>query len=419
MAEVDQIEEKTNDVQEDVEKLEAATESLEGCVAILDAAVQRGGLDIFGASLLRNNVNTVTKSLKVKPLMLPALEDMETPSSKIDGAATAKDQIVAFIERINEATKSAFVRIGEWIVETYKRLTDAFVAVERRAQKLAERVKASKMKEGKLDNKALASKLVAEGKPVEDLNAFLTKLGDYCKYLNDPKSYKLYLEAIDKCEELVKNPEKDEEIRGQISAILGKWAKEMSKHATDATAAARWESIFSGAGNSSLMKQVKVFGIFLLANQSLGVTIPDTAEGVNLMSTTIVPAKNKVEASDVEALDQAAALKICATVAAIAKEIRESGESNKGGVKELVAEIAKRKDTIVAMTKVAADAAMKDIGMGEKTRKAVGFVNSMFIKSPGLPVHAINRAMPRNLSIALDYVAASIGGAAEAEQAAA
>ena len=137
------------------------------------------------------------------------------------------------------------------------------------------------------------------------------------------------------------------------------------------------------------------------------------------MSTTIVPAKNKVEANDVEALDQAAALKLCATVAAIAKEIRESGESNKGGVKELVAEISKRKDTILAMTNVVADEVMKDAGMGEKTRKVVGFINSMFIKTPNLPVHAINRAMPRNLSVALDYVAASLGGAAEAEKAAA
>lgn len=410
--EIDQLENKAADVSEDVEKLEVATESLEGCIAILDAAAQRGGLDIYGASLLRNNINTITTSLKVKPLLLPALEDLDTPPARIDGANVAKDQIVGFVRRIIEAIKSAFVRLGEWVVETYKRLTNAFVAIERRAQKLKDRIESSKMKEGKLDNKGLAAKLSIEGKLVEDLPSFMTKLGDCAKYLNDPKSYTLYLEALDKCEELIKAPEKDEEIRGEISAILSKWAEAMSKHAVDYTASVRAAAELDPTLKHSALDSVGTFSAPLLNNQHLVVTLPGTAEYIRVMEAVIATSHNTTTVSEVDALSQSDASKICDVVIDIAKQVRESSENNRGGVKDLLNEIKKRKDTVVSLSNVAADQYLKDVGAGEKMRKVIVFINSMFISSPKLPVHAINRALPRNLIIALDYVAASIGGAA-------
>lgn len=396
MTEVDQIEEKTADVNEDVEKLEAATESLEGCVAILDAAAQRGGLDIFGASLLRNNVNTVTGSLKVKPLMLPALEDMETPSAKIDGANSAKEQIVAFINRIIEAIKSAFARIGEWLVETYKRLTDAFVAVERRAEKLAEKVKNSTMKEGTLDSKALLAKIAVNGEASPDaVQKAITELTKTAVYLNDPKTYKQYLEALDLCEEMLKNPEKDEEIRGKISAKLAAWSAEMNKHSS---------GLEGGGGEEVYMN--------LLGNQHLIVLIPRKAEEIGNMLASVGSTKDKAVPTSVEALAQNSAIALCTTIAQNAKAMRSLAEDNKGGIKELMAEINKRKDTLIAIS--ASNKAAEMEGKGTAIRAVVVFINKLLLVAPKLPVHAINRALPRNMSAALDYVAASVGGAAEA-----
>lgn len=396
MTEVDQIEEKTADVNEDVEKLEAATESLEGCVAILDAAAQRGGLDIFGASLLRNNINTVTGSLKVKPLMLPALEDMETPSAKIDGANSAKEQIVAFINRIIEAIKSAFARIGEWLVETYKRLTDAFVAVERRAEKLAEKVKNSTMKEGTLDSKALLAKIAVNGEASPDaVQKAITELTKIAVYLNDPKTYKQYLEALDLCEEMLKNPEKDEEIRGKISAKLAAWSVEMNKHA---------DGEAKGDDGSAWVN--------LLGNQHLIVLIPRKAEEIGDMFASVDSTKDRAVPTSVEALAQNSAIALCTTIAQNAKAMRSLAEDNKGGIKELMAEINKRKDTLIAIS--ASNKAAEMEGKGTAIRAVVVFINKLLLVAPKLPVHAINRALPRNMSAALDYVAASVGGAAEA-----
>ena len=276
------------------------------------------------------------------------------------------------------------------------------------------------MKEGKIDNKSLATKMIAVDEPVTDLADFLTKLADAAKYLNDPKTYKLYLDAIDKCEEMAKNPEKSEEIRGEISTILDKWAEEISKHGKDQTMQARFTAALSGnSAEHTASKMVKFFAVPLLNAQGLLVTIPESAEGINGLSANVRDAVKKPTAGDLNALDQAAAEKVCQAVIQIAKEARESSVNNKGGVKELISEIEKRKTTIVAMANAAGEKMGESAGVPESVRKAIAFINTMLLSAPKLPVHAINRALPRNLGYALDYVAASLGGAAEAEPAAA
>lgn len=398
MEAVDATADQAADVQEDVGKLEAATESLEGCVAILDAAAQRGGLDIFGASLLRNNVNTVTKSLKVKNLMLPALEDMESPSAKIDGANSAKEQIVAFIQRILKAIKDAFDRLAGWVVETYKRLTNAFVALERRAQKLEERVRNSKMKEGSIESRGLASKMVVGGAPVKDVARQLQDIAKTAEKLNDPKSYRKYLEVLGTCEDLVKNPEKFEELSGKISGELASFAGDLAGGA---------------AGNSTQgvesREGTQAFTVALFDNQTLVTYLPNSIAGINVMSSTVVPGQ-KVEASSVPALSSKDADKICKAVAAIAKSLRESGEANRGGVKEVNSEIKKHKDTIFALTQ--SRAGDNEGSAAEAYRKVMLLINKILMMTPKMPIHAINRALPRNLGYALDYVAASLAGSA-------
>lgn len=399
---IDNIDDQAEDVNDDVEDLTVATEALEGCVAILGASIERGGLDVFGASLLRNNVNTVTNLLKRKPMLLPAMEDMETPSARIGAASDAKDGLVAFIKRMLEALKQAFVRFGQWIVETYKRLTDVFVAIERRAQKLGETVKTSTMKEGALDSKGLAAKLQIRGATVEDLKSTLSSIGSFARYANDPKSYKHYLEALDLCEDMVKNPEKAEEIRGQVSQKLAAWGDEFHRSASKF----KLEAVDGKPVDDS---GVQRFGVALLGNQTTEIVIPATAEKIGAMSAATHDLSNTGEPGAVEALDQTTAQAICQQVAELAKALRESGDSNKGGVKELNAEIAKRKDTMVALM----SAKSSDSESSELVRKVALFVNTFFMSAPKIPAHAINKAMPRSLQAALDYVAASIGGAAE------
>jgi hypothetical protein len=413
MEAVDQIEGDTADVQEDVAKLAGATESLEGCVAILDAAAQRGGLDVFASSFLRNNVGTVTRSLKLKPLLLPALEDMETPSAKIAGANNAKDQIVAFINRIIDTIKQGFDRLSTWIIETYKRLTNAFVAIERRAEKLKERISAATMKEGELDNAKLAGAMLVYGEASTGLDVATTvkDMGELAKFMNDPKSYKDYLTALDLCEELVKSPEKEDEIRGKISQTLKSFSSGFSNHAVNISRALVKTADKTEDGSTS------TFALGLFGNQEVRITLPTSADGIRSLRAT-VQAANEVSGANkkVTAADQKAALKICEQVAATAKVAREAAEANKGGVKELIEEIKKRKDIVMGQAKVAADA---EDGAADRLRKVMAYVSGFFASTPGLPVHGINRALPRNLGIALDYVAASIAGAAPAEGAAA
>lgn len=404
MGSVDKIEDQAADVDDDVEKLNQATEALEGLMPALEAACQRGGFDELSSALLRNNLNTVTNSLKVRPLMIPALEDIISTSAKIDAAHTTKDQVASFLKRIIDSLKQAFQRFGEWITETYKRLTNAFVAIERRAEKLAEKAKSVQMKEGALANKALSAKMTVHGKVTDDLLGQLEKIAKAATYLNDPKSYNNYLEAIDLAEEMVKDPSKAEEVRGKISAVLAKWSSDVNKIG---------DSGYKASGQSG---DTSAVNIGLLNGQTLEIIIPASAEALSTMRG--VTSEGELASEDLQALSQADAIAICAKVSQLAKEIRESGEANRGGVKELIGEINKRKETLTALVNGQINTAVGDDGAAATAvRKAAVFLNTLFLTAPKLPVHAINKAMPRNLMAALDYVAASLGGKVEGDDA--
>lgn len=400
MGEVDAIDDTAEDADEDVEKLVNASEALEGIVAVLDAAIQRGGLDVFGASLARNNLNTITTSLKVRPMVIPAMEDMETPLAKVEAASGTKDQIVKFIKRILDTLKQAFDRFSAWTTEIYKRLTNAFMAIEKRAATLLSKAQSATMKEGAIDSDGLRKKLISNGKVTSDVPDLIDRLGKLALILNNPKTYDAYLEVIDLCEQMSKDPSKEEELRGKISGLLSQWASTMEK-LNDKNSTFD----FKVAGNDVS----KSFGFAMLNNEDLSVTIPSGADGVRMLSSRSVQRSGDAS-GEVQALSQAEAIALCKSVAEIAKAIRESGESNKGGVQELVSEIKKRKETIAAIIVATEKSVLEENNMEmTKMRKAVLFVNTAFLAVPKLPVHAINKALPRNLQTALDYVAASIG----------
>lgn len=399
MGEVDKVADQEAEMGEDVEKLSDATESLEVVVAALECAIERGGLDFSGAILARNNVNTVTKSLKVRNLLLPALEEAESTAAKIEGAGNMKDTIVSFIRRIIEQIKSAATRFAAWVVETYKRLTNAYSALEARANKLAEKVNSTEMKTGALENPSLAKALSVAGKPVDDISVYLSNLSQFAKYMNNPGTYKGYLDAIDECEAMLKDPAQEEAARGKVSEKLSAWAKELEKHTLNVTKIMHSQSKTTENGQG--------FVVPLMGNQVLTVIIPNTAEGIHAMASAVANSGNSA-ASSVDALDKAKAAKVCSLVAQLAKETRESFEANKGGIKELEAGIKQRRETISAMI-TALQAKLTEGEEVSARRKVVMFVAKFMASTPKLPVHAVNRALPRDLTTALNYVAASVG----------
>lgn len=406
MEKVDTIEDEEEEASDDVERLQDATEALEGLISSLDCAVQQGGYNTAGSMAVRNNLNTITKMLRVKQLSIPALEDMETPAARIEGASTLKDQVVKFVERVIKAIKEAFARFANWSIEVYKRLTNAYTALETRAIKLAERVEASEMQTEKITSKNIVVGMMVAGKPVDDLGGFLNDLGAFAKYMNAPSSYSHYLEAIAECEVMIKDPTAEEQARGKISESLKRWAEDMAKHAANIT------KLVQEQYPDKMSENTQFFTVPLLGQQMISVTLPNSAEGIAQLNAVLGSFSDDGSATDIAPLDKAGAKKICELVAQIAKATRESAESNKGGVKELTNEIKKRNDTITAMAKTLQNGMMEEAGTPEKVRKVISFINSFFLTAPKLPVHAINRALPRNLSAALNYVGASIAGKA-------
>lgn len=406
MEAVDAIVEQTEDVGEDVEKLEAATEALEECAALVGAAAQRGGLDYFAASSVRSHLRTVTKSLKVDELMIPALEDMESPSAKVDAAMNTKDQIIAFIKRIMATIRSGFERLGQWIVETYQRLTNAFSAVEARATKLAEKVEAASMKEGKIESAAVATGMIfSQGAPVAGAEASkaLATMIKQATFLNNPRAYTPYVKILEVCEELAKNPEKSEELRGKMAGLFDSWFNEFKKN--------------TAPGNSSVSitengPQNAAFVMPMFGAKALCVAIPQNAEQLNGMVSAEFSSGSK--ADSVDALDQATAKKLCAEVADFAKSLREGISASQGGVKEITDGIKKQKEVLLGALDAASRTAVESGDLTESQRKAVMFINKVLFVAPKLPVHVVNRALPRSLNYVLDYVAASIAGKAEA-----
>lgn len=406
LSEVDDVADKMDETAEDVENLDIAAESLEQLVAGLESAMERGGLDYSGSVIARNNLNTVTRFLKVDNILIPALEDMESPSAKIEATSTMKDSIVKFIQGIIKAIKDAATRFADWVVQTYKRLTNANVALQARADKLLERVKSSDMKTGAIDNAKLATALVSADTPITNYAEFAVGMSKAVEFINAPASYKGYMEAVDLCEEMLKDPTKEEEVRGKISGVLNKWSEEFEKHAINVTEYVRGAGIKGNAGKA--VANSKMFGVPLLNNEAVYVTLPDSAEGIGMMASTTRTLPGTPAVTSVTALDKGEATKLCELVSTLAKNAQKSAEDNRGGVKELITELDKKRTTILSMYDRMINGSE---GADHPVRKAGVFVAKMLTSGARLPVHAINRSVPRSLSVLLDLVAASLGDA--------
>lgn len=409
---VDDIQDDVEETTEDVENLDIAAESLENLVAGLESAMETGGLGFAASTIARNNLNTVTRFLKVSNVLIPALEDMESPSAKIEAASSMKDSIVKFIQGIIKAIKDAAMRFADWIVQIYKRLTNANQALKARAEKLLERVNGSEMKTDKIENVKLVDSISSGGVAIADLAVFAAGMGKAVEYMNNPGTYSGYVDALGLCEEMVKNPEREEEIRGKISETLSKWAVGLESHAINVTGYAR-SSKSSDAATAKVIDNTKAFMIPMLRNEAVFVLLPETAEAVGTMNSNVNKFGEDGKVTGVNPLDKAEAIKLCTVIIEQANNAIKSAEENRGGVKELQANIAKHRDTTLALLANLTSGKTQSESE-EKGRKVGLFIAKMITSSARLPVHAINRAAPRSYSAILDLVAASLGGSTAA-----
>lgn len=407
LSEADDIGDDMDETADDVENLDIAAESLENLVAGLESAMETGGLNFAGGVIARNNLNTVTRFLKVNSLVVPALEDMESPSAKINAASTMKDSIVKFIQNIIKAIKDAAMRFADWIVQTYKRLTNANEALKARAEKLLERVNASDMKTDKIENVKLVDSISSGGVAISDLGVFAAGMYKAAEYMNSPGTYSGYVDALGQCEEMLKSPEREEEIRGKISETLNKWATGFESHAINITGYAR-EVKHDGANVNKVLDNSKSFMIPLLRNEAVYVVLPESAEAVALMNATVNKFGDDGKITSVNPLDKAAAVKLCKAIIEHADKLIKSAEENRGGVKELQANIAKYRDTTLTLMMNLLDGKPQNQS-DEKSRKIGLFIVKLLTSAARLPVHAINRAIPRSMGAILDLVAASLG----------
>lgn len=381
LGEVEQAGGEIADVESDVETMNDALESLDNCSAILRASIQRGGLDQFGGALLRNNLNTVTRTLKIRPLPLPALEDMEDPSAKIDAADTANAQVTGLMQNISNTVREGLSRFGKWIADTTAQLTDVYARLEKRADLLGQRAQAA---EGDKGGEVTVSGLSAGGQPVQNLVKYLQDLEKTVLALGNAQTYDGYIQLLDTAEELVKTPAESEALAAKATQQLLAFRKKLAQ-------------VVKSNGDQ--------LSVGFLGNRSVVITVPADLHELAQFSAK-VQKDGEAQDSNVPALKQKEVISLCAKVKEMAAAYRSSMAEASGMVKQLNKRISDKMGVIVDLSS-RLDA--KDGESGGNLRKVANWVSRIVMTSAKLPVHAVYAEVPRTLSIALDCASKSIG----------
>lgn len=386
MGEVDAAAGEVADVESDVETMNDALESLDNCNAILRRSIQRGGLNQDGAALLRNNLNTVTRNLKIKPLALPALEDLEDPSAKIDAADTAASQVTGLMQRISETVRGGLKHFGEWIATQAAQLTDVYARLEKRADLLGQRASNAESDKG---GEVEAAGLVAGGQPVQNLVKYLQGLEKSVVALGQAQTYDSYIQLLDTAEELVKNPGQAEELAATATKQLLAFRKKI------ASVSAQGQGENAGGA------------VHFLGNRSVQFTIPGDLNDLAGFSSKTVSG-GEAQAGAIPALKQKEVVAVCAKVKELAGNFRQSLAEANGNIKQINKRISDKMSVIVDLSS-RLDA--KDGEAGGSVRKAANWVSRIVMTSSKLPAHAVYAEVPRTLSLSLDFASKCIGNA--------
>lgn len=413
MQEVEETSEKVDGAAEDLEKLQQATESLSTTIDILNASMQRGGLDPYGSALLRQNLKMSLESIgqDSNAILLPALEDADSPSSRMGMVGDAVEAIKRFLARIAKAIADGFKKFVSWLGEVWGKLTDAFARLKSRAEKLKAMAKGAEMTDT-ITSKGVLKAFMFGNEKVDDFTKAATEYCEAAKVLGDASTYDGYLNALSAIEKAVKDNKSSEEVSVAANAELKKMYDKI-KSATSRYIYIFGETMVRGSGASSSGGARMV-----LEGPGSRVTViwtPTTLEEIGGLSSTEASVVSKMDFESMKALDEKQAISLCDKVISTCDWFQQAAKSNKQSASKFAEEVKKQADTIMVHVNAAIEA---DGGKNQSTARSVAnWVARTTYSLPKIPCFTVSRSAPGSLSSILDVVAASIKKAGGKENA--
>lgn len=420
MEQAEEAAEKTEDIAEDLAKLQEASESLQDTMDILQSSLQRGGLDASGAMLLRQNLKMSLESLDLPAdsILLPALEDAETPSSRMGMVNDAWEAIKKFLARIKQAIVNGYKKFTEWLSKIWTHLTDAYTRLLKRAEKLKGMLKGAEMA---TEIKGLANKYAFYfgSRPTADFAAEAIRYCECSVKLGNASLYQPYLDALKAIEDGTKAKKSAEEIKVEANKHLETMRRDVLSasqkflidpqdyglRSAGAKASGGSLSVLIGPGRRTVAiwtpRSIEEIGGFVAkpANQ---------AGGLDLSNRTF------------KALTNQEAVKVVDKVIETAKFFQENRSKNKESASKFAESVKKQSDDIMTYVNAAIEAGTKgdeDANAIKKAlRSAAQWTASATYSLPKLPVFAVASFVPGSLSSILGVVAASIAKAGDGKE---
>lgn len=420
MEQAEEAAEKTEDIAEDLAKLQEASESLQDTMDILQSSLQRGGLDASGAMLLRQNLKMSLESLDLPAdsILLPALEDAETPSSRMGMVNDAWEAIKKFLARIKQAIVNGYKKFTEWLSKIWTHLTDAYTRLLKRAEKLKGMLKGAEMA---TEIKGLANKYAFYfgSRPTADFAAEAIRYCECSVKLGNASLYQPYLDALKAIEDGTKAKKSAEEIKVEANKHLETMRRDVLSasqkflidppdyglRSAGAKASGGSLSVLIGPGRRTVAiwtpRSIEEIGGFVAKPAG-------QVAGLDLSNRTF------------KALTNQEAVKVVDKVIETAKFFQENRSKNKESASKFAESVKKQSDDIMTYVNAAIEAGSKgdeDANAIKKAlRSAAQWTASATYSLPKLPVFAVASFVPGSLSSILGVVAASIAKAGDGKE---
>lgn len=421
MAAADEAGDKAEATVDDVESLQEATEALTTTLDILQASMQTGGLTAPGAMLLRQNLRMACESINQPgdAILLPAMEDAETPTSRLGMAGDAIDAIKKFVARVMKTIAEAYQTFSSFIAKLWASLTDANKRLKARAEKLKAMAKGAEFNET-ITSKRLITAARINGQVVNLVEA-AKATNESARFLCDASSYNEYLAAL----RAIENGTKAEKNEAEIAAEANKHLEALAKSVESKTQALfHIGSSGFGRGAAAAKSGGERRKLSLFGNRDVYLWVPKSVEELGGMiggesASEVYPSE---QTSQIKSLNEKECATICDEVIKTCDFLIANVSGSKS-IAEFNAEIKKHSDAIMTRVENAIDASRKsNTQMPEVVKKASTWAQKAMYSLPQLPCSKIARAIPGSNSILLDAVAASLKkatAAAPAEGAAA
>lgn len=396
------------DAAEDLAKLEAATESLSQTVDILHASMQRGGLDTYGAMFMRKNVREALESidLTANAILLPALEDAETPSSRIGMAGDAIEAIKKFLARISAAVKDGIKKFWGWLTST---LTNLFSATERlksRAEKLQGMLEGAEMAK-EVTSRGVLTAFAINGRVKKDPAAYLDQMFDSIKHLADASLYDGYLKALEEMKKGVEGNEDVAVVETNVNAILKKLHDDVRNRGVKYTILLGEANPVGGTSHALTMQYPN--------SRVMAVFVPASIDSIGAMTNReVTAAADKLTQNSMPALTTEQAKTALKNVIELCDWLKASQKNTKTSVENFSKEVSKHSEMIMKSVETSLNKDMEQNVSSDKLRKILVWANRMAYSMPTIPCYKVTRIAPSAMAAALDLVAASIAKPASA-----